>query len=190
MALVKAARRFDPSRGEFGVFASVSIIGELKRHLRDLSWSVRPPRAVQELGSEIAYASAEIANDEGHAPAAAKLASVTGRTVVEVREAIRARGCRRASSLDQPGPVGTRTLGDTLVDTGAGFARFEDRLELSQLCEELSAEDIRLLTLRYFDGLTQREIARVIGSNQMSVSRRLAFLLRTLRAKADRQDAA
>lgn len=184
LALVKAARRFEPCRGEFGVYASVTITGELKRYLRDLAWSVRPPRALQELGLQVATESDSIAQTDGRVPSPVRLAKATGRAVAEIREATLARNCRRASSLDQPGFGGSPSLAETLVDTGTEFDQLDDRMRLVQLCSGLTVEDRQLLTLRFFDGLTQREIGKVMGVSQMRVSRRLAYLLVLLRNKA------
>ncbi|MDI1290682.1 MAG: sigma-70 family RNA polymerase sigma factor [bacterium] len=188
LALVKAARRFEPSRGEFGVYVSVTIVGELKRYLRDLSWSVRPPRVLQELGAQVATEADSICQAEGRPPSHARLAQATGRAVVEIREAAFARNSRRASSLDQPAFAGGRSLAETLPDAASAFDRLDDRMLLTQLCSGLAPEDRQLLTLRFFDGLTQREIGTVLGISQMRVSRRLVQLLGILREKADRPD--
>ncbi len=188
LALVKAARRFEPSRGEFGVYASVTIVGELKRYLRDLSWSVRPPRVLQELGAQVAAEADSICQVEGQVPTQERLAHATGRAVVEIREAALARNGRRASSLDQPPFAGARSLAETLPDAVSAFDRLDDRMCLVQLCSDLAPADRQLLTLRFFDGLTQREIGTVLGISQMRVSRRLVQLLGILRDKADRPD--
>src|SRR5262245_28889989 len=56
LALVKAIRRFDHERGGFWQYAQVTISGELKRHLRDHAWAIRPPRRVQDLHTQIGKA--------------------------------------------------------------------------------------------------------------------------------------
>ena len=103
LALIKAARRFEPGQGEFGVYAHVTILGELKKYLRDQSWSIRPPRALQELGLQIAAESALLEQTHGRAPDDARLAAATGRPIAKIREAALARNSRQSSSLDQPG---------------------------------------------------------------------------------------
>lgn len=190
LALVKAARRFEPSRGEFGVYASVTIVGELKRHLRDLSWSVRPPRALQELALDVAVESAGLAQVDGEVPGVARLARSTGRPVTQIREAALARGSRQATSLDQPAYSGARPLAETLEESRSEFDRLDDRLCLAQLCRDLTDQDRQLLSLRFIDGLTQREIGRALGVSQMCVSRRLLSVLATLRGRAAEPDVA
>ncbi len=190
MALVKAAQRYEPGRGEFGVYASVTMVGELKRYLRDLSWSVRPPRVLQELGLQMTAASASISQADGQVPNNTKLAGALGRPVAEIRAAALARSSRQASSLDQPAFLGSRSLAETLADSATDIDRLEDRMCVAQLCSGLTPQDRQLLTLRFVDGLTQREIGSVLGVSQMRVSRRLVYLLVVLRTKAAAPDAA
>lgn len=190
MALVKAAQRYEPGRGEFGVYASVTIVGELKRYLRDLSWSVRPPRVLQELGLQMTAESASISQADGQVPNNTKLAGALGRPVAELRAAALARSSRQASSLDQPAFLGARSLAETLADSATDIDRIEDRMCVAQLCSGLTSQDRQLLALRYVDGLTQREIGSVLGVSQMRVSRRLVYLLIVLRAKAAAPNAA
>ena len=190
LALVKAAMRFDPTSGEFGVFANVTIVGELKRHLRDSSWAVRPPRGLQELGLEILKVSAGLAQTSGVVPGPVTLAQAMDIPVAKIREAIRSGMSRRAASLDQPIGSEGLPLSETLNEEGDSLQRIDERLALEQLCEDLTAADRQLLTLRFFDRLTQREIALVLGTTQMVISRRLIAVLASLRVRATRANAA
>ena len=60
LALIKAARGFKPERGAFPPFATATILGEIKKHFRDSSWTVRPPRRIQELQAQIVSATADL----------------------------------------------------------------------------------------------------------------------------------
>ena len=68
-ALTRAARDFDPSRHEdFLSYAVPTIRGELKKHFRDLGWTVRPPRRIQETQSRITRAEGELIQELGRSP--------------------------------------------------------------------------------------------------------------------------
>ncbi len=184
LALVKAARRFDRSTGnEFVSFAVPTMRGEVKRHFRDAGWMVRPPRRIQELQARIAPARSELASSLGREPEPQEIAERLSVEESEVVEAMSALGCFTPASLDVP--VGQDTpisLGDVLpgqdVDSGAA----EARVMLGPVVRRLGDRDRRVLQLRFFDGLTQREIAEDIGVTQMQVSRLLARILTQLRS--------
>jgi RNA polymerase sigma-B factor len=185
LALVKAYRRFDPERGAFEPYAKATIDGELKRHLRDHCWSIRPPRRVQELQSEISHTTEALAQGEACLPRAAELAEVIGASVTDINEALSARSCFTPASLDRPLDVaGPTTMADHLAADDDPFAHVDNMVALGQICTELSEADKTLIRLRFYEGMSQREIAAEIGVSQMQVSRRLARLLDELRTKA------
>ena len=184
LALVKAIRRFNPERGEFEKYAHATISGELKRHLRDQCWSVRPPRRVQELHAQIATATETLAHCRGAMPSVTDLGNWLDAANSDVQEAIAARTCFRAVSLDQPtGPSG-RSMADTLSGGCGDFDAIDDSLALADLLRDLNQTERQMLWLRFVDGCSQREIAEMLGMSQMMVSRRLAVLLTDLRDRA------
>jgi len=184
LALVKAIRRFNPERGEFEKYAHATISGELKRHLRDQCWSVRPPRRVQELHSQIGIATESLAQSAGHMPTATVLADQLDASKSDVREALAARTCFRAISLDQPIDPSGRSMSDTLSEESGDFDSVDDSLALAELLKDLNQHERRMLWLRFVDGRSQREIAEIMGMSQMMVSRRLSVLLADLRTRA------
>lgn len=190
LALVKAIRRFDPDRGPFEPYAAATISGELKRYLRDQCWSIRPPRRVQELHSQIARATEDLAQSDREMPGTEALAQAVDAKVPEISEALAARSCFAPSSLDNPLSPGGSTLGDVLADASADFEALEDAISIGQICEDLSDSDRELLRLRFFEGKTQREIAAHLGVSQMMVSRRLARVLASLRSRAGEAEVA
>jgi RNA polymerase sigma-B factor len=184
LALIKALRRFDPSRGSFESYAKATMSGELKNYLRDYSWSVKPPRRVQAMHAQIRNSATELAQVDGEFPSRDRLAEHLGAEVSEVDEAASATSCQTAASIDQPvGEMG-RTLGDTLCSDEQPYSEIEDHVTLLQICTDLSDAERNLIRLRFFECLSQREIAEEIGISQMQVSRRLAALIDRLRAKA------
>lgn len=188
IALVKAIRRFDATRGAFEPFATATVKGELKRHVRDFGWSIKPPRRVQELHSEVIRASAEITQHDGELPTTTRLAEAMETPEADVSEALTARSCYSPSSLDMPLGVAGRTLADDLADGDEQIEHVEEKLTLLQLCSGLSEDDRQLIKLRFYDSLSQREIAQELGVSQMHVSRRLSRLMGELRHKFDHPD--
>ena len=108
MGLVKAIDRFDPQRGlAFSSFAFPTILGELKRHLRDRGWSVRPPRSVQELAARVEPAANAIHAERGRSPTVPELAERVGSTVEQVLEAMQLATARQGD-LARRTPLGCR----------------------------------------------------------------------------------
>lgn len=183
MALVKAARGYQPDRaGDFLAYAVPTIRGEVKKHFRDHGWTVRPPRRIQELQAEVIRTRSELEQSTGHEPDMAEIASSIGEPVEEVAEAMAADGCFSPSSLDQPvrSESGT-SLGELVVSEDPGFEAAEARAMLASAIATLGERDRKILRMRFFDGLTQKEIGREIGVTQMQVSRLLTRILADLR---------
>jgi RNA polymerase sigma-B factor len=189
IGLVKAIDRFDPERGlAFSSFAVPTILGELKRHLRDRGWAVRVPRQLQELATRLESLSNELVAQLGRSPTAAELAEGTGSTIEQVLEALQARTARRAVSLDQPPHDADEpdARGLEIAVDEAGFSIAEDAAVLDGLLGELSERELQILRLRFSEDLTQSEIGRIAGLSQMHVSRTLRASLQRLRETATR----
>ena len=186
VGLVKAALRFDHGKGEdFVAFAAPTVSGEIKRHLRDTGWSVRPPRRLQELCAAAVVARASLEQELGREPTDDELADHLGQPVAEVREALLARRDRWATSLDVPvgdaeGEGRGTSLGDALAADDL-LPRAEARCELGRLLAGLGRRDRQLVQLRFVEEMSQAEIGRVLGVTQMQVSRLLTKLLARLR---------
>ena len=183
LALVRAARRYDPAQADdFLTFAVPTIQGEIKRHFRDHGWMVRPTRAVQEtqhLLNQIAGA------EDGRERTPADLAAELGIEQSVVEAALQAQGCFTPVSLDQPLESGD-AAGDRLVAEGSPgeFEAAEARVLLGTLTRHLKPRDRLILYLRFVEGLTQAEIGAELGVTQMQVSRLLARVLGRLRELA------
>ena len=181
VALVYAIDRFDPTRGvEFSTFATRTVIGELKRHFRDKGWSIRAPRRIQELYLELSQIIEVLSQRLGRPPTVAEMARATGETEEAVLEALEAGRSYRTSSIDAPDRQ-QGTLADRLGDSDPRFEGTDDRIVLERSLTRLSERDRRILYLRFVRGLTQSEIAELIGVSQMHVSRLISSSLATLR---------
>jgi RNA polymerase sigma-B factor len=175
VGLVLAAERYDPERGtSFSTFAVPTIMGELRRYLRDHAWAARVPRSVQENVLRVTAASAELNTRLGRSPSTAELAKETGLEPEAVVEAVGASSAYAAESLD------TRITSDgderepliaTLGREDAGYDLVEYGVSMRPAMAELSEEERIVVALRFGEDLTQSEIARRIGTSQMHVSR-------------------
>ncbi|ROR93025.1 sigma-70 family RNA polymerase sigma factor [Nocardioides aurantiacus] len=191
LALVKAVRRYDTDSGhDFLSFAVPTIRGEIKRYFRDSGWMIRPPRRIQEIQAGIAAVESELGARLGTSPRPSELAAALEVDLSDVEEALAARGCFVPASLDRPvGETGEMPLADLLGDVDPAQGAAEARAVLGPLVSRLSERDRRVIELRFFSGLTQREIADDIGVTQMQVSRLLSRILRDLRRGLERAPA-
>ena len=186
VGLLKAVDRYDPDRGgNFARYAVPTMLGELKRHFRDKGWSVRVPRATQELALKVGDALGTLPAKLGHSPRPRDVAAALGATVEEVLEAMEAATAYEASSLDAPRPGGDDgewTYLDTLASADGGYERVEIEETLRGALEALPARERLILALRFEHDLTQAEIAERVGVSQMHVSRLLRRSLDRLSA--------
>jgi RNA polymerase sigma-B factor len=191
LALVKAAQGYDAEIGhDFLSYAVPTIRGEIKRHFRDLGWTVRPPRRIQELQARITAADAVLSQGLGRSPRPSEVAEHLGEDIEDVTEALATVGCFTPSSLDRPaGEQGTMTVSDLLGSEDAGQDAVEARVVLAPLVRGLAERDRRILLLRFFHGWTQQEIADDIGVTQMQVSRLLTRIMADLRKGLQGDDA-
>jgi len=187
VGLIKAVDRFDPGRGiEFAGFAIPTIVGEIKRHFRDRTWSIRVPRRLQELRLAITAANGALTNSLGRSPTVADIAGHLGMTEEEVLEGLEGARAYNSTSLSTPvAEDSATTLGDTLGEQDAGFELTELRVALGPALAGLNEREQKIISLRFYGNLTQAEIAAQIGISQMHVSRLLTKALAKLRHQID-----
>jgi RNA polymerase sigma-B factor len=175
MGLLKALDRYDPAYGTaFSTFAVPTMQGEIRRYLRDFSWTVRPPRSLQERAIRIEREREQLTNDLGRNPTARELAAQVGCTPEELLDASEAAHARSSDSFDRPATTqegDASTLGERLGDEDPGFAAVEAAATLDRLLSTLSERDQLVLHLRFREDLTQSDVAQRIGCSQMHVSR-------------------
>ena len=185
VGLVNAVVRFDVEAGsDFVSFAVPTIMGEVRRHFRDNSWSVKVPRRLKELHLRLGTATAELSQRLGRAPTATELASELGMERDEVVEGLVAGSSYNTLSIDTGGGSDdddARAIADTLGEVDVGLDRIEDREALRPLLEALPERERMVLVLRFFESMTQTQIAERVGISQMHVSRLLAKSLARLR---------
>jgi RNA polymerase sigma-B factor len=181
LGLVEASVRYDPALGSFLGFALPTMMGVIRRHFRDRAWSVKPPRCIQENAAVVARAREDLTHELLRWPTVSEIADYLSLSEVEVRAARQVDGCFQASSLDVPVGQRAESLGESLSEVETRFDLVETSLTLQPAYRQLSERDRRLVYLRFYSELSQREIADEFGVSQMQISRWLVKVLRSLR---------
>jgi RNA polymerase sigma-B factor len=173
IGLIHAIERFDPSRGlAFSSFATPTILGDLKRHFRDLGWMVRVPRDLQELAVRVDRVTEELTGTLGRLPTTAEIADYCATTIERVLEARSTVTAHRAISLDSPtndDDDSPRTI--SVAQEDVGFDRAERAVDMERLLASLTERERTILRLRFEEDLPQRVIGERLGISQMHVSR-------------------
>jgi len=184
IGLLNAIERYDPDNGSaFSSFAVPTILGEIKRHFRDRTWSVRVPRSLQELSARVRSTETDLEAKLGRSPTAAELAAELGTDVEELLNARTVAAGHYAVSLDRTmgaDDADGQTIADRFTVTEPGFGAVEDALTLSGLMEGLDDRTREILRLRFEQDLTQSEIGERLGLSQMHISRLIREALRRM----------
>ncbi|RTL68530.1 MAG: SigB/SigF/SigG family RNA polymerase sigma factor [Pseudonocardiaceae bacterium] len=184
VGLINAVDRFDPGRGvDFLSYAVPTITGEVRRHFRDRTWSMRVPRRLKELQSAINGAVGALAQDLGRAPRPTEIAEHLDLPVEDVISGLEARQVYRSTSLDELVAGSESQIADTLGVADAELEKVDYRQTLAPLLDELPTRERTIVVLRFFAGMTQTQIADEVGISQMHVSRLLARTLARLRRR-------
>ncbi len=189
LGLIKSVDRFDAGRGvPFARYAAPTIVGELKRYIRDVGWRMRIPRRMQELHLEIVGRIPTLTQELGHTPAVAEIAAALRVSVSDVNAGLQCATAYRPHSLNAPsypsatsGPNESTELGDTIGWEDEEYSHAIDRAALRQLIAQLPERERRILALRFVHDLNQSQIATEIGVSAMHVSRLLRRSLTHLR---------
>ncbi len=184
VGLLNAVDRFEPDRGiDFLSYAVPTITGEVRRHFRDRTWSMRVPRRLKDLQSSINGAVGPLSQQLGRAPRPSEIAAHLGIATEEVVEGLDAQQAYRSSSLDELVSGADTALTETLGTADAELEKVEYRQTLAPLLDELPERERTILVLRFFGNMTQTQIADRVGISQMHVSRLLAQTLAILRRR-------
>ncbi len=186
LGLLKAIDRFDTERGvEFTTYATPTIVGEIKRHFRDKGWAVKVPRRLQELNQSVNRSIDALAIELGRSPTVAELAERLNASEEEILEAQELGQAYNLLSLDSEvggdGDKKSQTLADTVGMTDAGMELLEDRANLERAFHVLTGRERVIIYLRFYESVSQTEIAARLQVSQMHVSRLQAKALEKLR---------
>ncbi len=193
IGLLKAVDRFEPDRGvEFSTFATPTMVGEIKRHFRDKGWAIRVPRRLQELRISISRATAELSQSTGRSPTVAELAAHLQVTEEDILEGMESAQAYATLSLDASSSDSTQegaSLAETLGEEDPGLGEVEARETLNPLLASLAPRERRIIHMRFYENMTQAQIAEQIGVSQMHVSRLLAKSLAQMRTSMAQSEA-
>jgi RNA polymerase sigma-B factor len=185
IGLIKAIDRFDVDRGvELTTYATPNIIGEIKRHFRDKGWAIRVPRGLQELNVRLSNLLEELTVQYERSPTIPELAKAAGVDEEDVLEALESGQAYATLSLSAPSGGDDDSDLDPLEALGTVEHEYEvseDRAVLAPGLAALDERERRILHLRFFEGLTQSQIAQQVGISQMHVSRLIRRSLEKMR---------
>ena len=188
IGLLLSIERFDTERQvQFTTYAVPTIVGEIQRHFRDRAWALHVPRRMKELSVRLTREIQTQTAALGRAPTIAELAQAAGAEEDEVVEALQSAEAYSTRSLSQPlGREGDdETMQDVLGADDTGFEDVEDSVLVEAGLEALDERERRIVELRFFEGLTQSEIAARVGISQMHVSRLLRRALHSMRGRLE-----
>jgi len=190
IGLLKAIDRFDPRRGiEFTTYATATVVGEIKRHFRDAFWTVQVPRRLRELNNTLMKSVEALAQRLGRSPTLQEIADESRVPFEKVVEAFELGRVYRPASLDAELAEREEEHGSSLMDylgqEDPELRRLEDRHTVAGMLRSLPEREAEILRLRYYEGLSQAEIARRLGISQMHVSRIQRDVLKRLRTRSE-----
>ena len=186
LGLIKAIDRFDPGMGnEFTTFATPTILGEIRRYFRDKGWAIRFPRRLQELYQQVVRTNEELKNQLNRQPTVAEVAERLGVEPEDVLEAMEMSTALTPISIDATiggsGEEGGRQLGEAVGSEDPNLDRVEMREVLERAMRHLNERERRIMIMRFFEEMSQSEVAKRLGISQMHVSRLQRAALEQLR---------
>jgi RNA polymerase sigma-B factor len=176
LGLLGAIRRYDETFGKsFEAFAIPTIIGEIKRFLRDKTWSVHVPRRIKELGPKIRLTVEDLTMKLQRSPRIDEIATELDVAEEEVLEAMEMGKSYQALSVDHSieadSDGGTVTLLDVVGNVDQGYERINQKLVLEKVLHVLNQRERQVVQYTYLDNLSQKETGDKLGISQMHVSR-------------------
>lgn len=176
LGLLGAIRRYDPSFGRtFEAFAVPTIIGEIKRFLRDKTWAVHVPRRIKELGPRIKSSVETLTIELQRSPKVIEIAEYLEVDEDDILEAMEMGKSYQAlsmdHSLDSDSDGGTITLFDVIGKPDDEYEKTDQRMLVANALSVLSEREKEVIQYTYIDQLSQSETGEKLGISQMHVSR-------------------
>lgn len=186
LGLLAAIRRYNPEFGKsFESFAIPTIIGEIKRFIRDKTWSVHVPRRIKELGPKIRKAIDELTTDNQKSPTVAEIAAYLEVSEEDILETMEMGKSYKALSVDRKieadSDGSTVAILDLVGSPDNGYEDIDRRMLLEKVLPILSEREQEILRCTYFENMSQKDTGERLGISQMHVSRLQRRALRKLR---------
>ena len=181
IGLIKAIDRFDPALPyAFSTYAVPLIMGEIRRFLRD-DGMIHVSRQIKENARKIAIVREKMKKTDNKEPSIEEIKQATGLEYEDILMASQActpvDSIQRTVAADESG----LTLEEQLEDGRHFEASILNHVALGQVLRGLKGQETTLLRLRYMENRTQTEVAKLLGTNQVAVSRMEKRLLGQLR---------
>ncbi len=168
LGFLKAVDGFDLEFGtQFSTYAVPKIAGEIRRFLRD-DGAVKVSRGIKERAATIKTVRNQLSGALGREPTIMEISRQTGLDPEEI--ALAESATAAVESIHQPAGDEGFTLENILTDTESEETMLE-RISLRQAIEGLPEREAMVIRLRYFHGLTQERVSRVLDVSQVQVSR-------------------
>lgn len=175
IGLINAIDRFDPQRGtRFSTYATPTIVGEIKRYFRDRSWNLKVPRWLQELNLRVMKANDDLSQVLGRSPTISEIAQHVECSEEDALRAIELGNAYETVSLDSKLALegdAALTLSDSIGAQDLELDQIESYDDLKVALEQLDNREKMIIYLRFFQDLSQTEVAKRLNISQMHVSR-------------------
>lgn len=189
VGLIEAIDRYDPSRGvKFNTFAYYRIRGAVMDMLRELDWM---PRSLRAKGNDIVNAIARLEGELGRPPSDEEVAAALGISIDQLNDIAQEVGGSSLMSLDETIdqddgenhlPVGDMIADDNAVSPESFAADQDQRRVLAEAIDNLPENERLVISLYYHDGLTLKEIGKVLGVTESRVCQMHSKAILRLRA--------
>ena len=168
LGFLKAVEGFDSGYGtQFSTYAVPKIAGEIRRFLRD-DGAVKVSRGIKERAATIKTVRNQLVYTLGREPTVQEISQQTGFTIEEIATAETATAC--VESMQHENGEDGFSLENILTDTESEDVLLE-RIALQQGIDKLPQREAMVIRLRYFHGLTQQQVSRILDVSQVQVSR-------------------
>jgi RNA polymerase sigma-B factor len=175
IGLINAIDRFEPERGiRFSTYATPTIVGEIKRYFRDKTWNLKVPRWLQDLNLQVIRANETLTQQLGRSPSIAEIAAHVGTSEDTTLQAMELGHAYETISLDSELAAGgsiAHTLSDAVGETDPSLLNVETYNDVKEAVASLDTREQRIIYLRFFQDMSQTEVAKRLGISQMHVSR-------------------
>ncbi|MDX8046302.1 RNA polymerase sigma factor SigB [Gracilibacillus sp. S3-1-1] len=193
LGLLAAIRRYDPNVGKsFESFAIPTIIGEIKRFIRDKTWSIHVPRRIKELGPKIKKATETLLTDNQQSPSIKEIADFIQVSEEEVLETMEMSQSYNALSVDRKIEADAEgsevSILDLVGNKELGYDDVDRQLLLKKIMPILTEREQQILQYTYFENKSQKETGEILGISQMHVSRIQRQALKKLREALHAED--
>lgn len=173
IAVVGALERFDPKKEiRFKTFAYRTVSGKIMNYYRDSTWRVVIPRKYRELSTRISRAEGEYYQKYGNIPTAEQLAEMLQMDKTALKEVLEAKQASQTTSLSEQLNEGENNVPELYLGANDNnLDKVEMKKDLKAAMEVLSQQQKQVIYYRYFEDMTQSNIAKLLGVSQMQISR-------------------